>query len=211
LALRQDIEIMKKLLSCCSVVNKETVSLIPANFQFQPGKTLSALNASIYWLQESEATVSLTSDNNSTQYFGKYDDRDGYLTSLDQAYRLGKQIISSHDFGSNVSDLLKVKIDIFQTPVFELFSQDIKFSWGKGSDWRQYESVANDWIEIEYPDQAISSKNVLRPMKRKVLLHQYSVFSSETASIKHLDLVEKFKSKWSVIAADQPKYSRNRK
>ncbi|MFT6152881.1 MAG: hypothetical protein ACJA0E_001383 [Bermanella sp.] len=202
---------MKKLLSCCSVVNKETVSLIPANFQFQPGKPLSAFEAGIYWLQESEANVSLTSDNKSTQYFGKYDDRDGYLTSLDQAYRLGKQIISTYDFGLNISEVVQVQIDIFQTPVFELFSQDLKFSWGKGSNWRQYESVADDWVEVQYPDQAISSKNVLRPMKRKVLLHQHTVFNSETTSTKHLDLVKKFKEEWSVIAAEQPKYSKIRK
>jgi hypothetical protein len=202
---------MKKLLSCCPVVDKETVSLIPADFQFQPGKPVSAFDASIYWLQESESTVSLTSDNKPTQYFGKYDDKDGYLTSLDPAYRLAKQIISTYDFGLNPTDLVQVKIDIFQTPVFELFSQDIKFSWSKSTNWRQYESVADDWIEIQYPDQPISSKNVLRPMKRKILLHQHTVFSSDLATEKHLETVQKFKKLWHAIASEQPKYSKNRK
>ncbi|MFT7109377.1 MAG: hypothetical protein ACI843_001037 [Psychrobacter glaciei] len=202
---------MKKLLSCCPVVDKETVSLIPADFQFQPGKPLSAFDASIYWLQESESSVSLISSNQSTQYFGKYDDKDGYLTSLDQAYRLAKQINSTYDFSLDASDLLQVQIDIFQTPVFELFSQDIKFSWNKGTNWRQYESVADDWVEIQHPNQPISSKNVLRPMKRKVLLHQHTVFSSDLAADKHIETVQEFKKQWHVIASEQPRYSKNRK
>jgi hypothetical protein len=202
---------MKKILSCCPVVDKETVSLIPADFQFQPGSPLSAFDASIYWLQESESSVSLTSGNQSTQYFGKYDDKDGYLTSLDQAYRLANKIINTHDFSLNPSDLVQVKVDIVRIPVFELFSQDIKFSWNKGTNWRQYESVADDWIEIQYPNQPISSKNVLRPMKRKILLHQHTVYSSDVATEQHLDMVQEFKKQWHVVASEQPSYAKNRK
>jgi hypothetical protein len=202
---------MKKLLSCCPVVNKEVINLIPVDFQFQPGKPLSAFEASIYWLQESEATVCLTSTNKPTQYFAKYDDREGYLSSLDQAYRLGKQIATTYDFNTYPNDTVQIKIDLFQTPVFELFSQKIKFSWGKDTNWRQYETVADNWVEIEHPDKPISSKNVLRPIKRRILLHQHSVFNSDTPGSICLSAVDSFKKEWSATPTEQPMYSKSRK
>ena len=202
---------MKKILSCCPVVNKEVRSLVPSDFQFQPGKPVSTFDASIYWLQESETTVSMYAGNEQIQYFGKFDDRDGYLTSIDQAYRLGKQVISAYDLNTFASNSLQIKTDIFQTPVFELFSKEIKFSWGKGNNWRQYESVADDWHELQHSDMAISSKNVLRPMKRKTLLNKHLLFSSKMPSHKYLESIEAFKEKWNVESADKPNYSKSRK
>ena len=202
---------MKKILSCCPVVNKEIRSLVPSNFQFQPGKPVSAFDASIYWLQESEVSLNFYNGNKLLQNFGTFDDRDGYLTSLDHAYRLAKQIIAANGLNTFSSECLKVKIDITQTPVFELFTEEVKFSWGRNATWRQYESVADDWNEIEFSDQVISSKNVLKPMKRKAVLQQHLVFSSKIPSSQFLNAIDVFKKKWQVQTEDKPNYSKRRK
>lgn len=202
---------MKKILSCCPVVCKEVRSLVPSDFQFQPGKPISTFDANIYWLQESETTVSMDSGSEKNHHVGKFDDRDGYLTSIDHAYRLGKQIISAYELNTFSSDCLKIQVDIFQTPVFELFSNEVRFSWAKGANWRQYESVADDWNELEHSNQALSSKNVLRKMKRKTLLNKHMVFSSKMPSNQYLESIVKFKETWHAESADKPNYSKRRK
>lgn len=50
---------MKKILSCCLIAAFETMHLVLANFQFQPGKSVSVLTVKVCWLQEIEATVLL--------------------------------------------------------------------------------------------------------------------------------------------------------
>jgi hypothetical protein len=202
---------MKKILSCCPVVNKEVRSLVPSDFQFQPGKPVSAFVANIYWLQESETTVSIGSEVEDTHCFGTFDDRDGYLSSIEHAYRQGKQIINAYDLGAFTSECLKITTDIIQTPVFELFSHEVKFSWGKEGNWRQYESIADDWNELEHNNKPLSSKNILKPMKRKILLHKHTVFSSKVSCNQQLNLIEKFKEKWNVTSEDKPNYSKRRK
>lgn len=202
---------MKKILSCCPVVNKETRHLIPADFQFQPGKPVSAFNASIYWLQESESHILLLSGGKPNRVMGCFDDRDGYLSSIEQAYKLCKQLMNAYDLHTFSADDLQIQINLIQTPVFELFSQDIKFSWGKRQNWRQYECVAKDWNEIQSPNTPLSSKNVLKPINRKFLLEKHVLFSSKSPIKKQISSMKDFKKKWHVQSALQPSYSKNRK
>lgn len=187
---------MKKILSCCPVVDKETRQLIPLNFQFQPGKPVSALNASICWLQESISHVHLISGKKSSQLMGIFDDKDGYLTSIEHAYRLCKQLISAHDLHTFSTDIVQIQVTLIQTPVFELFSQNVRYSWGRNQNWRQYDVVAGDWYEIQHPDQALSSQNVLKPIKQKQLLTNYVVFSSKNPEKRHLSDIQAFQEKW---------------
>ena len=201
---------MKKILSCCPVVNKEIRHLLPSNFQFQPGKPVSAFEANIYWLQESESSVQLISGGKPNRTMGSFDDRDGYLSSIEQAYRLCEKLMDAYDLHTFSADVLQIQVDLIQTPVFELFTKEIKFSWGKGNNWRQYECVSKDWNEIQHPNQAISSKNVLKPMKQHFLLRKYVAFSSKTPVNKQISAIKDFKKKWQVQSADQPSYSKNR-
>lgn len=193
------------------MVNHEVISLIPSDFQFQPGKPVSAFNASIYWLQESEATVVLTNNQKKQQFLAHFDDRDGYLSSIDQAYRLANQIIVASNLNTFSAETVEIRVELIQTPVFELFAHEIKFSWGKDGHWRQYECVADDWCQIEHPDTALSSKNVLKPVKRKTLLHKHTMFHSRIPKEQQLITIEAFKETWNVASANLPSYSKHRK
>ena len=192
---------MKKILSCCPIAAYETMHLVPANFQFQPGKAVSALTAKVCWLQETEATVLLCHGDQVALYGGRYGDREGYLSAVDQAFREGKQLINSYQLDSKSRDNIRIEVSIVRTPVFELFSQDIKFSWDKQANWRQYDRVAHDWMQIQYPDQPISNHNLVRPIKPVAMLEQEVIWSSRLDPSQHLDTIRDFKDKWIV---DEP-------
>ena len=189
---------MKKILSCCPIAAFETMHLVPANFQFQPGKAVSALTAKVCWLQETEATVLLCHGEQVAKYGGRYGDTEGYLSAVDQAFRESKQLINSYQLNSKSRDNIQIQVSIVRTPVFELFSQDIKFSWDRNANWRQYDRVAHDWMQIQYPDQPMSNHNVVRPVRPMIMLDQKTIWSSRLDESQYLDTVRDFKDKWTV-------------
>lgn len=69
----------------------------------------------------------------SAKYGGRYGDTEGYLSLVDQAYRESKELINSYQLNSKSRDNIQVQVNIVLTPVFELFSQDIKFSWDRNA------------------------------------------------------------------------------
>jgi hypothetical protein len=189
---------MKKLLTCCPVADTENLNLIPRDFQFQPGHPISAFDAQVHWIQESEARVCITQGAELASYNGRYTDREGYLSSLDQAYRECRHLMEINELNAFSPNGLQIQVDVFRTPVFDLFSRDIKFSWDKHTNWKQYDVVAEDWCEIQFPDQAISSKNVVKPIKRKIMLSKHLVWHSKLPINEHMDAITEFKEKWVV-------------
>lgn len=187
---------MKKILSCCPIAAYETMHLVPADFMFQPGKAVSALTAKVCWLQETEASVLLCHGEQVAMYGGRYGDSDGYLSSVDQAFREAKQLLQSYQLTSVSRDNIRIEVNIVRTPVFEMFSQDIKFSWDKNTNWRQYDRIANNWMEIQHPDEPISNRNMVRPIKPATVLEQEMIWSSRMDPEDHLDTIRNFKDKW---------------
>jgi len=189
---------MKKILSCCPVASIESMHLIPADFQFQPGKPVSALNTNVWWLQESEAMVCMHDLSQRIQYVNRYTDREGYLSSIDQAIRECMHLSKGYDLNTQSTENVFIQVDITLTPVFELFSQEVKFSWNKKTNWRQYEVVSNDWCQIQYPDHPISTHNVVKPVRNKKLVSQEVVWDSNLPIDRSMKNVRAFKEKWTI-------------
>jgi len=189
---------MKKILSCCPVASIESLHLIPADFQFQPGKPVSALNTNVWWLQESEAMVCMHDASQHIQYINRYTDREGYLSSIDQAIRECIHLSKGYNLDTRSNESVFIQVDITLTPVFELFSQEVKFSWNKKTNWRQYEVVSNDWCQIQYPDHPISTHNVVKPVKNKRLVQQEVVWDSNKTVDQAMKSVKAFKEKWAI-------------
>jgi len=192
---------MKKLLSCCPVARDETLHLIPNDFQFVPGKNVSAWHAKVWWLQESSAQVCMMRGKQLMAYGGHYEDRDGYLSSVDQAYRECRQVMASYKLTEDSIDSLQIRVEMVQIPVFPLFAEPIKFSWDKRNPWRQYDQVAGYWSELQYPDQPISPKNVIRPVKVQTLLQDHVIWHSRLPQKEQLEVIETFKSCWHIETA----------
>ena len=193
---------MKKLLTCCPIAETEHLNLIPSNFQYQPGHPVSAFNAEIHWVQESEARVCITQGSEIASYSGRYTDREGYLSSVDQAYRECKHLMDVNELNAFSPNGLQIQVDVFRTPVFDLFSRDIKFSWDKHTHWRQYDVVAEDWCELQTPDAPISPRNMVKPMKRKMLVSKNLAWHSKLPINEHMDAINDFKEKW--VVGDLP-------
>lgn len=187
---------MKKILSCCPVANIESMHLIPADFQFQPGKPVSALNANVWWIQESESMVCMRDQSQRIHYINRYTDREGYLSSIHQAISECVHLCKGYRLDVNSSEAVFIQVDITLTPVFELFSQEVKFSWNSKTNWRQYEVVSNDWCQIQYPDHPISAHNVVKPVKNQKLVSQQIVWSSNQRIDEAMKSVKTFKEKW---------------
>ncbi|GAA6135627.1 hypothetical protein NBRC116188_24170 [Oceaniserpentilla sp. 4NH20-0058] len=189
---------MKKILSCCPVASIESMHLIPADFQFQPGKPVSALKTQVWWLQESESTVCMRDASQPIQFLNHYTDREGYLSSVDQAIRDCTHLCKGYELKTTSTESVFIKIDITLTPVFELFSQEVKFSWDKKTNWRQYEVVSNDWCQIQYPDHPISTHNVVKPVKNKKLVDNEVIWHSNQSIDQAMEGVKAFKEKWAL-------------
>lgn len=188
----------------------ETMHLIPADFQFQPGKPVSALNTQVWWLQESESTVCMRDNSQRIQYVNHYTDREGYLSSADQAIRDCIHLCKGYALETNSRESAFIKIDITLTPVFELFSQEVKFSWNKKTNWRQYEVVSNDWCQIQYPDHPISTHNVVKPVKNKKLVDQEVIWHSNQSMDQAMKSVKAFKEKWALSGLKESLIERNK-
>ncbi|WP_283787839.1 hypothetical protein QNI23_013940 [Bermanella sp. WJH001] len=189
---------MKKILSCCPVASIETVHLIPADFQFKPGIPVSTFEANIWWLQESEANVCLRDESQTLHYLSRYTDREGYLSSIDQAIRECMHLSRGYELSSDSLERVLIQMSITQTPVFELFSQEVKFSWDKHTNWRQYEVVSNDWNQIQYPDKPISTHNVVKTIRNKKLIEQAVIWDSSHSLNDAMKNVKAFKASWAV-------------
>jgi hypothetical protein len=193
---------MKKLLTCCPIAHTEQLNLLPSDFQYISGKPVSAFNAQVHWVQESEARVCVTQGADISSFAGRYSDREGYLSSIDHAYRECRQLMEINELDAFSPRGLQIQVDIFRPPVFDLFSRDIKFSWDKHTNWRQYDVVAEDWCELQHPDTPISAKNMIKPVKRKVLVNKHLVWHSKLPVDEHIEAIEVFKEKW--IVGDAP-------
>ncbi|MFY0701739.1 MAG: hypothetical protein JXR04_13045 [Bermanella sp.] len=189
---------MKKILSCCPVASIETMNLIPANFQFQPGKPVSAFQANVWWIQESEASVCMRDHKQRIHHLNRYTDREGYLSSIDQAIRECIHLTRGYNLSISSLESVFIEMNIIQTPVFELFSQEIKFSWDRHTNWRQYEVVSNEWSQLQYPDKPISPHNVVRPVKDKKILGQKVIWHSNQSMNDAMAYVKEFKLEWAL-------------
>ncbi|EAT12856.1 hypothetical protein HF888_02550 [Bermanella marisrubri] len=198
---------MKKLLSCCPVAKEEFLHLIPRDFQFQPGRDMSAWQAKVWWLQESQAQVCMMRGKQLMAYGGIYTDREGYLSSVDQAYRECKQMVASYSLTERSMDSVQIRVDIRQIPVFPLFSKPVKFSWDKHNPWHQYEQVAGYWNELEHPDQPISPKNLVRPINIHTLLQEHVIWHSKLPQKEHMSVLEKFKECWHLEPLEEQMHS----
>ena len=189
---------MKKWLTCCPVAKAQTLQLIPVDFQFQPGKPVSAWEAEVEWVQESESTVCLTLGNEIVKFGGRYTDREGYLSSVDEAFRESRHLMNVHDINAFTPQGIQIQVDIIQTPVLKLFSKEVKFSWDKHAHWRQYDLVADSWCELQHPNQPISPKNVIKPIKKKILLQKHVAWHTKMPINLYIEAIEKFKANWTV-------------
>lgn len=189
---------MKKILSCCPIASVESMHLIPADFQFKPGKPVSAFQANIWWLQESDAIVCMQDASKKIHFINRYTDKDGYLSSIPQAIQECIHLCKGYEITPQSLESIFIQVDITLTPVFELFSQEIKFSWNKKTNWRQYEVVSNDWSQIQYPDHPISSNNVVKPVKDKKLVNQEVIWHSNQHTDTAMKTVKAFKEKWAL-------------
>ncbi len=198
---------MKKILSCCPVASVESMNLIPADFQFQPGKPVSAFQANVWWLQESEASVCMRDENQRIHHINRYTDREGYLSSIDQAIRECIHLRRGYELEIDSVKNAFIQMDITLTPVFELFSQEVKFSWNRHTNWRQYEVVSNDWCQLQYPDHPISTQNVVKPVKNKKLVEQEVIWHTNQTMDDAMKVVKAFKEKW---AMEDPKQDRKK-
>lgn len=189
---------MKKILSCCPIASVETMHLIPADFQFTPGMPVSALEANVWWLQESEANICMRDESQRLHYLSRYSDREGYLSSMDQAMRECMHLSRGYKLSANSLSSVFIQMDITQTPVFELFSQDIKFSWDKHTNWRQYEVVSYDWSQIQYPDKPISTHNVVKVIKNRKLVELEVIWDSGQSINDAMKSVKEFKARWAL-------------
>ena len=189
---------MKKILSCCPVARVESMHLIPADFQFQPGKPVSALSANVWWIQESESMVCMRDNGQRIRYINRYTDREGYLSSINQAISECVHLCKGYNLNLRSSESVFIQVDLTLTPVFELFSQEVKFSWNKKTNWRQYEVVSNDWCQIQYPDHPISAHNVVKTVKNKKLVDQQIIWESNQTMDDAMKKVKAFKEKWAL-------------
>lgn len=189
---------MKKILSCCPVASIESMHLIPADFQFKPGVPVSAFTANVWWLQESEANVCMRDESQKLHYISRYTDREGYLSSIDQAIRECMHLSRGYELSTDSLDSVLIQMSIIQTPVFELFSQEVKFSWDKHTNWRQYQVVSNDWNQIQYPDKPISTHNVVKTIRNKKLIEQDVIWDSSQALNDAMKKVKAFKAHWAI-------------
>ncbi len=174
------------------------MDLIPANFQFQPGKPVSAFHANVWWLQESEASVCMRDDKQRIHHFNHYTDREGYLSSIDQAIRECSHLTRGYNLTIDSNESIFIQMSIIQTPVFELFTQEVKFSWDRHTNWRQYEVISSDWNQIQHPDQPISTHNVVRPIKNKVLVDKDVIWESNQSINDAMKSVKAFKVQWAL-------------
>lgn len=174
------------------------MDLIPADFQFQPGKPVSAFHANVWWLQESESTVCLRDEKQRVHTLNRYTDREGYLSSIDQAIRECIHLTRGYNLTTDSSTCAFIQMNITQTPVFELFTQEVKFSWDRHTNWRQYEVVSSDWNQIQHPDQPISTRNVVRPIKNKKLVDQEVIWRSNMPMNESMKSVKAFKARWEI-------------
>lgn len=189
---------MKKILSCCPVASIESMHLIPANFQFRPGKPVSTFHANVWWLQESDAYVCMRDDNQRVHCLNHYSDREGYLSSIDQAIRECIHLTQGYNLNIDSVENAFIQMSITQTPVFELFTQEVKFSWDRHTNWRQYEVVSNDWSQLQYPDKPISTHNVVKPIKDKKLVDEEIIWNSNISMNDAMEQVKIFKAKWAL-------------
>jgi len=166
---------------------------------------VSAFQANVWWLQESEASVCMRDSTQRIHHISRYTDREGYLSSIDQAIRECVHLCRGYDLTIDGVESAFIQMDITLTPVFELFSQEIKFSWDRHTNWRQYEVVSNDWCQLQYPDQPISTQNVVKPVKNKKLVEQQVVWHSNQSMDESMEVVKLFKEKWELNTPNQKK------
>jgi len=71
----------------------------------------------------------------------------------------------------------------------------------------KYEQVAGFWNELQYPDQPISPKNLVRPIHIQNLLQEHVIWHSKLPQKEYMSVLDKFKECWHLDPLEEQMHS----
>lgn len=178
---------MAKIISCCPSALEQQVLLVPAEQLTQADSLNNAQRARIAWIQESESNVLMLHGRQVLKYGGHFNDRNGYLSSLVDAYREARQLTEYYELNESSFESIVVQVRFIRIPVISPDNNPIKFSWRQ--PYRQYELLDHHW-------QAFDLKKHPLVIKREVLAEGICAWSSKSDLHKSRDVLHDFRANW---------------
>lgn len=179
--------LMAKFISCCPSALEQQVLIIPAEQMTQANALDNAQRRRIAWIQESESNVLMRHGRQVLKYGGHFNDRNGYLSSLTDAYREARQLAEYYELTDMSFESIVVHVRFIQVPVICADNHPIKFSWRQ--PYRQYELLDHRWQAFDL------SKHPL-VIKRQIIAQDICAWSSQTDLKNSRSVLHNFRETW---------------
>ncbi len=178
---------MAKFISCCPVALEQKVLLVAANQLTDPNALTQAQPRTLSWVQESESSVLMMHGRQVLKYGSRFNDRNGYLTSVTDAYREARQLAEYYELDKDSFESIIVNVRFIRIPVFENQEQQVRFSWRQ--TYRQYEVVDQHW-------QAFDLKKHPLLIRREIHAENITAWSSKQHMHNSRDALHDFREYW---------------
>lgn len=190
---------MAKFISCCPVALEQQVLLVASDQLTCADSLNNAQRARIAWIQESESNVLMMHGRQVLKYGGHFNDRNGYLTSLVDAYREARQLAEYYELNEDSFESIVVNVRFIRIPVIQTENALIKFSWGQ--QYNQYELLDQKW-------QAFDLNKHPLVIKRETMAENIVAWSSKTDMQKSRDVLFDFCERWDFSKRPRKHYGR---
>lgn len=178
---------MAKFISCCPVALEQQVLLVAANQLTCADSLNNAERARIAWIQESESSVLMLHGRQVIKYGSNFNDRNGYLTSLVDAYKEARQLADYYELNEDSFESIVVNVRFIRIPVIQPDDSPIKFSWRQ--QYRQYELMDHHW-------QAFDLNKHPLVIRREIHDDNIVAWSSKQDLKQSRDVLHAFHERW---------------
>jgi len=189
---------MAKFISCCPVALEQKVLLVAANQLTDPNALAHAPTHTLAWIQESESCVLMMHGRQVLKYGSRFNDRNGYLTSLTDAYREARQLAEYYELDQDSFESIIVSVRFIRIPVFQIQDSNVRFSWRQ--TYRQYELLDQTW-------QAFDTNKHPLLIRRETLADNVTAWSSKLHMHNSRDTLHNFRERWDFSKPSRRRYT----
>lgn len=191
---------MAKFISCCPVALEQQVLLVAADQLTCADSLNNAERARIAWIQESESNVLMMHGRQVLKYGGHFNDRNGYLTSLVDAYREARQLADYYELNEDSFESIVVNVRFIRIPVIQSENTSIRFSWRQ--QYQQYELMDQTW-------QAFDLNKHPLIIRRETIEEDVVAWSSKRDLKQSRDVLFDFRERWDFSKLPRRRHARS--
>ena len=155
----------------------------------------------VSWLQEAEASVLMVHGRQVLRYGGVFNDRNGYLTSLEDAFREARQLASCYELNEHSFESVIVELRFIRIPVLAPNKPPLKLAWNSEHPYFQYDLVDNLAI--------LNKQGEPTYLKREVVEENVCAWSSKEHMSISRETLYNFRQHWDFTLKPTPNRTPN--